>query len=139
RQGHRIGYYGQPSKEVPHAVKAGVDLPVEVEEVYRHWDRKTPEQRKAQERKIAEHRHGTAMHLLDIHMEKGMHCIDCHFVQDMHGNTRLQGEVRAAVEIQCIDCHGTVNKMATLKTTGPAAYTSTPGKPWEGRNLAAMR
>src|SRR5205085_11889510 len=84
-------------------------------------------------------RHGSAMHLLDIHIEKGMHCIDCHFVQDMHGNTRLQGEVRAAIEIQCIDCHGTVSKLATLKTSGPAAYTSTPGKPAEGRDLKAMR
>ena len=44
---------------------------------------------------------------MDIHLRKGMHCVDCHFVQDMHGNGRLHGEVRAACEIQCIDCHGT--------------------------------
>src|SRR5262249_24453061 len=73
----------------------------------------------------------------DIHMEKGMHCVDCHFVQDMHGNGRLQMEVRAAIEIQCIDCHGTAAQRATLRTTGPAAYASAPdGK---GRDLAALR
>ena len=44
-------------------------------------------------------------------------------------------EVRAAIEIQCIDCHGTAEAQPTLHTTGPAAYTSSPdGK---GRDLAA--
>jgi len=43
---------------------------------------------------------------MDIHLERGMHCVDCHFVQDKHGNTKLYGEVRAAIEIACIDCHG---------------------------------
>jgi hypothetical protein len=78
---------------------------------------------------------GVPVHLLDIHLEKGMHCIDCHFSQDVHGNTRLQQEVRAAIEIQCIDCHGTPAKRTTLRTSGPASYTS--GK--EGRNLEALR
>src|SRR5262249_47339994 len=59
--------------------------------------------------------------------------------QDAHGNAKLQQEVRAAIEIQCIDCHGTSDKRATLLTTGPASYTSTvPGGP-PGRNLAALR
>lgn len=80
-------------------------------------------------------RDGAPVHLLDIHLEKGMHCVDCHFSQDVHGNTRLQSEVRAAVEIQCIDCHGTADERATLMTTGPAAYTSGPN----GRDLAALR
>jgi hypothetical protein len=82
------------------------------------------------------HLDGVPLHLMDIHLEKGMHCIDCHFVQDMHGNTRLQQEVRAGIEIQCIDCHGTVTKYATLRTSGPAAYTSGPTG---CRNLEAMR
>src|SRR5438105_5023245 len=68
-------------------------------------------------------RSGVPVHLLDIHLEKGMHCVDCHFVQDAHGNTRLQAEVRAGIEIQCTDCHGTVSERARLLTTGPAAYT----------------
>ncbi|HTO11453.1 MAG TPA: hypothetical protein VMQ51_07765 [Candidatus Binatia bacterium] len=62
-----------------------------------------------------------AVHLKDIHLEKGMHCSDCHFSQDNHGNGKLYGETRAAVEITCVDCHGTINARANLKTSGPAA------------------
>ncbi len=78
---------------------------------------------------------GVPVHLMDIHLEKGMHCIDCHFVQDAHGNTRLQQEVRAGIEILCSDCHGTVSQRATLRTTGPASYTSGPN----GRDLEKLR
>jgi hypothetical protein len=80
-------------------------------------------------------REGVPVHLMDIHLQKGMHCVDCHYVQDNHGNTKLYGEVRAAIEIQCIDCHGTVGKAATLKTSGPASDTSGP----DGRDLRALR
>jgi hypothetical protein len=73
-----------------------------------------------------------AVHLKDIHLEKGMHCVDCHFEQDSHGNGKLYGEPRAAVEIDCVDCHGTVSARATLLTTGPAA-------PTPPRNLAILR
>ena len=62
-----------------------------------------------------------AVHLKDIHLEKGMHCVDCHFEQDAHGNGKLYGEPRAAIELDCTDCHGTVEKRATLITSGPAA------------------
>jgi hypothetical protein len=62
-----------------------------------------------------------AVHLKDIHLEKGMHCIDCHFKQDNHGNSKLYGEPRAAVEIDCVDCHGTVARKASLVTSGPAS------------------
>lgn len=55
-----------------------------------------------------ETRAGVPVHLKDIHLEKGMHCVDCHFKQDSHGNGKLYGEVRAAIEIDCVDCHGTV-------------------------------
>jgi hypothetical protein len=82
------------------------------------------------------HKDGVPVHLMDVHLERGMHCNDCHFVQDVHGNTRLQGEVRAAIEIQCIDCHGTVTRKANLRTTGPASYTSSKQG---GRNLEALR
>src|SRR5262249_13521515 len=57
-------------------------------------------------------RNNIPVHLMDIHLEKGMHCVDCHFVQDAHGNGKLYGEVRAAIEIQCTDCHGTINQHA---------------------------
>ncbi len=62
-----------------------------------------------------------AVHLKDIHLEKGMHCEDCHFAQDNHGNGNLYGETRNAVEVDCIDCHGTIWKKATLRTSGAAA------------------
>jgi len=89
------------------------------------------------EKKLNACRAGTPVHLMDIHMEKGMHCVDCHFSQDMHGNNRLHMEVRAATEISCVDCHGSVGKYTTLKTSGPAAYTSAADG--NGRNLLALK
>ncbi|MES2390166.1 MAG: multiheme c-type cytochrome [Acidobacteriota bacterium] len=64
---------------------------------------------------------GKAVHLKDIHLEKGMQCVDCHYTQDVHGNGKLYGETRNAVEIGCVDCHGTIEAKATLKTSGPAS------------------
>ena len=64
-----------------------------------------------------------AVHLNDIHLEKGMHCVDCHFRQDAHGDGNLYNEPRAAIEIACEDCHGSIRKRATLFTSGPAAAT----------------
>src|ERR1043165_9387380 len=84
-------------------------------------------------------RDGLPVHLLDVHLERGMHCVDCHFVQDNHGNTKLYGEVRAAIEIQCIDCHGTVSKYATLRTSGPAAAEPSKQSPFAGRDLMTLR
>jgi hypothetical protein len=77
-------------------------------------------------------RFGKAVHLADIHLEKGMQCNDCHFAQDNHGNGKIYGEPRAAVEIDCIDCHGTIRNKATLVTSGPAA-------PEGGRHLDTLR
>jgi hypothetical protein len=77
-------------------------------------------------------RFGKAVHLADIHLEKGMQCNDCHFAQDNHGNGKIYGEPRAAIEIDCIDCHGTINAPASLVASGPAAP---PG----GRQLEVLR
>jgi len=91
-------------------------------------------------------RDGVPVHLMDIHMERGMHCVDCHFYQDGHGDTKLYGEVRAAIEIQCIDCHGTsaqtiiesfdkqlaAGQPLKMPTSGPAATAG-------GTNLLALR
>ena len=99
-----------------------------------------------QEKILGKKRDGAPVHMMDIHMERGMHCADCHFYQDSHGNTKLYGEVRAAIEIQCIDCHGkpteslveTVNKqlhrgdVPRLETSGPASEAG-------GTNLLALR
>jgi hypothetical protein len=90
---------------------------------------------------------GVPVHLKDIHLEKGMHCVDCHFQQDAHGNGVLYGEPRAAIEIDCIDCHGTVKAPANLTASGFAAglnlvepaegqsVTNGIYKPGKGRNL----
>ena len=62
-----------------------------------------------------------AVHLKDIHLEKGMHCVDCHFSNDVHGQGKIIGDRRAAIEVQCEDCHGTVKARATLMPSGVAA------------------
>jgi hypothetical protein len=82
-----------------------------------------------------------AVHLKDIHLEKGMHCVDCHFCEDSHGDGNLYNEPRAAVEITCIDCHGSIRQKATLMTSGPAAPVAAAqaGKPAvTGRNLTRI-
>jgi hypothetical protein len=73
-----------------------------------------------------------AVHLQDIHLEKGMQCIDCHFEQDSHGNGKLYGETRNAVEIDCVDCHGSIQQRTALVTSGTAAPTG-------GTNLSRLR
>ena len=77
-----------------------------------------------------------AVQLKDVHLEKGMHCVDCHFSQDSHGDGKMYGAYKDALEIQCVDCHGDVNKLASLVPSGPAATgdgdlrtgKSSPGK-----------
>jgi hypothetical protein len=84
-------------------------------------------------------RFGKAVHLADIHLEKGMQCNDCHFEQDNHGNGKIYGEPRAAVEIDCIDCHGTIRKKATLVTSGPASPEPVAPGGERGRHLNELR
>ena len=76
-------------------------------------------------------RTGLPVHLKDIHLERGMHCIDCHFKQDAHGDGKLYGEPRNAIEITCVDCHGTVDSYGTLVTSGPGARRL-PGRSPDG-------
>ncbi|MGL4422164.1 MAG: hypothetical protein ACRCZF_15960, partial [Gemmataceae bacterium] len=124
---------GPPTAE---KLKKGTDWPMAMKEFHKQ-SHDTPAASKKAEDTFNCQRSGTPVHLMDIHMEKGMHCIDCHFVQDMHGNNRIQMEVRAGTEIACIDCHGTSTQYTSLKTSGPAAYTSAPDG--QGRNLKAMK
>src|ERR1700686_952236 len=89
-------------------------------------------------------RFSKAVHLADIHLEKGMQCNDCHFAQDNHGNVKIYGEPRAAVEIDCIDCHGTIRQKATLVTSGPSApetFSAVNGQRVSdrGRHLDSLR
>ena len=39
--------------------------------------------------------------------------------QDTHGSGHIYGEVQAAIEITCADCHGTAQKYPNLQTTRP--------------------
>ncbi len=90
-----------------------------------------------------------AVHLQDIHLEKGMHCADCHFQQDSHGTGILYNEPRAAVEVGCIDCHGTVKAKANGITSGFAAMPAQnkaeinqrtkDNKPLIGRDLTRLK
>lgn len=73
-----------------------------------------------------------AVHMSSIHLDKGMHCVDCHYGQDSHGNGHLYGEVGAAVEIDCTDCHGSARAYPNLYTSGPAALEG-------GTDLSALR
>ena len=81
----------------------------------------------------------SAVHLKDIHLERGMHCVDCHFKQDSHGDGKLYSEPRAATEITCQDCHGTVTKKSTILdddgvTLGPAG-----GNKWSDYNYVEFK
>ncbi len=90
-----------------------------------------------------------AVHLQDIHLEKGMHCADCHFQQDSHGTGILYNEPRAAVEVGCVDCHGSMKDKANAITSGPAAMPITVKgeitlrernkKPLIGRDLTRLQ
>ncbi len=89
-----------------------------------------------------------AVHLNDIHLERGMHCVDCHFRQDSHGDGNLYNEPRAAIEINCEDCHGSINQRANLFTSGFAAATvtgtaaerrKTQNQPPAGQDLTRLR
>jgi hypothetical protein len=88
------------------------------------------------------------VHLNDIHLERGMHCVDCHFRQDSHGDGNLYNEPRAAIEVACEDCHGTIKQKANLFTSGPAAAVATgtaaerrrtQNQPLAGQDLTRIR
>ncbi len=113
-------------------------IPSATKELYRTTNA-DPTRLEELERRLAHDRAGVPVHQMDIHLEKGMHCVDCHFVQDAHGNSKLYGEVRAAIEIQCTDCHGSVGKRAELLTSGPASDTSAVQGGLKGRDLSALR
>jgi hypothetical protein len=135
RHGRFLDYQGRVIDKVgTEQLMAAVKQPQAIKEQHRCTDDATKKKPLAYV-----NRDGLPVHLMDIHLEKGMHCIDCHFVQDAHGNTKLYQEVRAAIEIQCIDCHGTITKYATLRTSGPAAADCSKENPAGGRDLTLLR
>ena len=54
---------------------------------------------------------------VDCHFEQGMTCIDCHTMQDLHGDGNIYSKKEQAVEIECEDCHGTIDAESTLMTS----------------------
>lgn len=134
RQGRLLNHQGERVQATSELLQAAVELPAREKELYRNND--DAEAVRRAEREFRDKNAHLPVHHLDIHLQKGMHCVDCHFVQDVHGNGRLHMEVRAACEIQCADCHGTVDGRAKLRTSGPASYTSSPQG---GRDLRLMR
>ena len=138
RHGKLLDHRGEDvASDSTAALMAAVALPQELKERYR--TRNAAAAQKAAFDRAQSKRDGLPVHQLDIHLEKGMHCVDCHFIQDVHGNTKLYGEVRAAIEIQCIDCHGSPGERATLLTSGPASDTSAAESGKDGRDLSALR
>ena len=138
RHGTLLDHRGEEVGDVStSALMAAVSMPAELKERYR--TRNAAAEQQAAFDRAESKRDGLPVHQLDIHLEKGMHCIDCHFIQDVHGNTKLYGEVRAAIEIQCVDCHGSPANRTTLLTSGPAADTSAVASGKDGRDLSALR
>ena len=122
RKGNLIDSVGAPVADTSSAALA---------EAVNYTDLRAAADRPPSSADRAAERRGKAVHMKDIHLERGMQCVDCHFKQDNHGNGKLYGEPRVAVEITCADCHGTSSRRAygndpapaswTLRTTGPAA------------------
>lgn len=139
REGTLLDHFDNPIDTVSNdKLRQAMGLPLQHRDLHRNRNSREPFELQSATHQFEQCQHQTPVHLMDIHLEKGMHCIDCHFVQDVHGNTKLYGEVRAAVEIQCIDCHGTTRQRANLWTSGPAA-TERPAPAPTGRNLSGMR
>ncbi|REJ92419.1 MAG: hypothetical protein DWQ35_12235 [Planctomycetota bacterium] len=149
REGFLLDRQGRRVKPVDSAkLMQAVALPQQVKKLHRNrdWDSQEDMQRlKELSQQLEEKYKNVPVHMLDIHLEKGMHCIDCHFIQDVHGNTKLYGEVRAAIEITCRDCHGDVDRRAVtvdetgrpvMRTTGPAANSEVPRR--RGLDLLAL-
>ncbi len=53
----------------------------------------------------------------DIHYQRGMTCIDCHTKADLHGDGNIYTKKWQAVEIECQDCHGTMDARTSYKTS----------------------
>ena len=134
-QGNLLDHRGEIVEPVTNdKLQAAVATPARMKEPYRDTEQRPPK-RSSSKRPLASSRDDMPVHLMDIHLEKGMHCVDCHFVQDEHGNTKLlwrsAGGDRNSVHR--LPRHGRRN-VPTLRTTGPAAYTSGQTET-DGRNL----
>lgn len=50
----------------------------------------------------------------DLHHTSGMHCIDCHTLTDVMGDGNIFGVKELAIEIECEDCHGNLDRDSTF-------------------------
>ncbi|MRI83433.1 MAG: cytochrome C [Nitratiruptor sp.] len=66
----------------------------------------------------------------DVHYKKGMLCQDCHTSLEMHGDGFLVGTTLGAVEIECEDCHGTIQRYPWEL---PLGYGEERGKQLDGK------
>lgn len=147
RHGQLIDLADAPISDVtPELLMQSVQKPERITDLYRNLDWNNSRDRATflEQRENLEQAHlGVPVHQLDVHLERGMHCVDCHFQNDVHGNTKLYGEVRAAIEIRCIDCHGTIQQRAIdtagkMLTSGPASRANTP-QGQSGMDLTQLR
>ncbi|MFQ5995458.1 MAG: hypothetical protein ACE5K1_10210 [Acidiferrobacterales bacterium] len=53
----------------------------------------------------------------DVHYQRGMTCIDCHTLNDIHGDGNIYEKRHYAIEIECEDCHGSIDKRSNLMTS----------------------
>jgi len=58
----------------------------------------------------------------DVHYERGMLCTDCH--GGLHGDGNIYGKASQAVEIECVDCHGTADLYSSLSTSSGSPMPS---------------
>ncbi len=146
RNGNLLDHHGRSLEHVDaRLLQQAILIPQYAKQLYqnRDWNNEDPilatliKQKEAELQRLRDY---VPVHMLDIHLEKGMHCVDCHFVQDVHGDTKLYGEVRAAIEITCRDCHGDIqNRAIQMEDRLPAMRTSGPAAKDAGMNLLALR
>ena len=68
--------------------------------------------------------------------EGGLLCQDCHTTIDMHGDGNLPGTTLAQVEIECEDCHGTVNAAPWELPLGYGEEFQADTSDWPARGLS---
>ena len=106
-QGHAVRRLSRPRLEFPRGLQARPQGQPARRRQQRHLADDDPEKFKK------------AVHLDSIHVEFGMQCVDCHFAQDATATAISMAKSQAAIEIACVDCHGTATQLPDLRTSGP--------------------
>ncbi len=53
----------------------------------------------------------------NVHYEADMTCIDCHTMQDLHGDGNIYLKRGHGLEVECENCHGTMQQPTDMKTS----------------------